>query len=128
MGLIRNLTTAFSVAGLWVVGMPLVVRSRMDGYVAQVLMMTAVRGGQREVGTQYEARVCNRAGRQAGRRTEPRAGAVLANAARLCLAGVMARDDCSGAVHLPPPVPPPPAPALLAEPQSVRQQAAGGSP
>ncbi|PNH08764.1 hypothetical protein TSOC_004643 [Tetrabaena socialis] len=37
MGLIRNLATAFSVAGLWVVGMPLVVRSRMDGYVERNL-------------------------------------------------------------------------------------------
>lgn len=37
MGLIRNLTTAFTAAGLWVVGMPFVVRSRMNGYVERNL-------------------------------------------------------------------------------------------
>ncbi len=36
MGLIRNLSTAFTAAGLWVVGMPFVVRSRMNGYVERV--------------------------------------------------------------------------------------------
>ena len=40
MGLIRNLTTAFTAAGLWVVGMPFVVRSRMNGYVERVCCCT----------------------------------------------------------------------------------------